>query len=225
MFERSHCYNILYFKMTFLTLSELVANLTSVITLRGPKAYELIQGIKETSNLSVNLETLVCKIQRLTFNQRLMHSTHLPDGQVTFITFYGDKTYHPRVLFTQDKGHDKSKVTKQPLLPNKLVQVTGPADYKILLNRLDVNHEAYVLMIYQESDQVQTQPKIALTELIKFQESQPCSELTNTINDLEDALDHLDNTIEEGLEDLQSDLFYNLESTLGTTQGPYEVDL
>jgi len=214
--------------MTFSTLSKLVATMTSVITLRGSKAYELLQGIRETSSLSANLDTLVCKIQRLTFRQRLMHYTQLPDGQVTFVAFYGDKTYHPRVLFIQEAT---SKVIKRPLLPNKLVQVTGPAEYKILLNRLDVNHEAYVIMIYHETVQVQTQPKTSLVNLIEFQEAfnQPCARLTNTITDLEEALDYLDNTIgefsSEGMEDFKSDLIYNLDSTLETTQGPYEPDL
>ena len=206
--------------MTFSTLSDLVIKMTSVITLRGAKAYELLQSIKETCNLSVNLDTLVCNLQRLTFTQRLMQYTQLPDGQVTFIAFYGSKTYHPRVLFTQSGN----QVTKQPLLPNKLVHVTGgQAEYKILLNRLDVNHEAYVMMIYHEA-QVKTQPKTSIVDLIKFREAidQPCTRLTSTISDLEEALDHLDSTMEgfpnDSMEDLKCDLIYNLDSTLGTTE-------
>ncbi len=227
------------FKMTFSALSELVANMTSVITLRGSKAYEVLQGVKETSHLTLNLNTLVCKVQRLTFNQRLMQYTHLPDDEVTFVAFYGPLTYHPRILFTrplhsddQDRDATPSKVVKQTLAPNKLIKVTGPAEYKILLNRLDVKHEAYVVMIYHEAGQ--PEPKTSLTELIEFQEAvnRPCAELTNTITELEDALDHLDTTIEgfsnESMEDLKSDLIYNLDSTLDstldTTQSPYDVD-
>ncbi len=206
--------------MTFSTLSDLVARMTSVITLRGAKAYELLQNIKETCNLLVNLDTLVCNIQRLTFTQRLMQYTQLPDGQVTFIAFYGSKTYHPRVLCIRSAN----QVTKQPLLPNKLIHVTGDqAEYKLLLNRLDVNHEAYVMTIYHEA-QAKTQLKTSIVDLIEFREAidQPCTRLANTISDLEEALDHLDSTMEEfsngSIEDLKGDFIYNLDSTLKTIE-------
>lgn len=210
--------------MTFSTLSRLVANMTSTITLRGSKAYELIQSIAEVSNLPIDLSTLVCQIQKLTFNQRSMQYTQLPKGHVTFITFYGDKSYHPRILFTRTQNKGVPQVTKQPLLSNTLIQVTSPAEYKILLNRLDVNHEAYVLMIYQED--AQTQTRVSLSKLIEFKEAvdQPYEALTNTIDDLEEALDHLDSTIEE----FSNEGIYNFNNTLETAlphEGSYELDL
>lgn len=212
--------------MTFATLAKLITNMTETVTLRESKAYELIQSVVEFPNLTSNLDTLTCQIRKLLFTSRLMQYTDLPEGQVTFIAFYSHATNHPRVLFTQTPDN---KVIKQPLFHNKLYHVTGPAVYKILLNRLDVDHEAYVLMIYHEA---QSQiPQSALSELIEFQKaaSHPCVALTNTIDDIEEALDHLDNTIEgmgaldlEGFsdeEDLKSDLIYNLDSTL---EGPFD---
>jgi hypothetical protein len=100
--------------------------------------------------------------------------------------------------------------------------VTGDqAEYKLLLNRLDMNHEAYVMMIYHEA---QAQPKTSIVDLIEFREAidQPCTRLANTISDLEEALDHFDSTMEgfsnDSMEDLKCDLIYNLDSTLETTE-------
>lgn len=206
-------------------LSRLVTDMTSIITLRGSKAFEVLYGVMNAHDLEqVAIPTLVCKIQRLTFTQRLMQYTPLPKGPVTFLSFYSSQTHHPRMLFLR-----ASKVTKQPLLHDKAVQVPNDSDdleYKVLLNRLDLNHEAYLLMIYQEEDGDGTGAPsrtvaASLSELIEFQEvvKQPCTELTNTIEDLEEALDHLDSTIEEfSTEDIESDLIYNLGSTLETLE-------